>query len=156
MSTTDAGHHVEDTINLLQAEPDTSWQTTQPPSVRSYWADSQSERGPGAGQPAILYVWSPTDSTLERFSVDDTELQETNNVQVQIWSLDPQEPVDLQSDVIDIISAYMDDNSTETPYATVEPINKSDFREQKNARSTDYYITAVEIETEGLTEVGVA
>jgi len=154
---TNKPHHVAATIDLLSQAADYNlWRTTQPPSIREYWADSQSEKGPGAGQPAICYVWSPTDSSLERFSVDDDELQESNNVQVQIWSLDEQEPVTLQSDVIDILSEYMDDNNTETPYSTVEPINKSDFREQKNARSTDYYITAVEIETEGLTEAGVA
>lgn len=156
MSVTDAGHHVADIINLLQAASDTSWRTTTPPSIREYWADSQSEKGPGADQPAILYVWSPADSSLERFSVDDTELQQSNTVEVQVWSLDPQEPVTLQEDVTRILSEYMDDNNTETPYSTVEPVVESDFREQKNARSTDYYITAVEVETEGLTEAGVA
>lgn len=155
MSTTNAGHHVEDTINLLQAAPDTDWRTSVP-NVREYWADAQSERGPGADQPPVCYVWSPTDSTLDRFSVDDTELQQSNTVEIQIWSLDPTEAVTIQEDVTRILSEYLDDNNTETPYVTVEPVVESDFREQKNARSTDHYITAVEIEAEGLTEAGVA
>lgn len=155
MSTTDAGHHVENTKNLLQAAPDSDWRSVVP-SVREYWADAQSERGPGAGQPPVCYVWSPTDSTLDRFSIDDSEKQQTNTIEIQVWSLDPTEAVTVQEDVTRILSGYMDDNKTETPYSTVEPVVESDFREQKNARSTDHYITAVEIETEGLTEAGVA
>lgn len=155
MSTTDDGHHVEDVINLLEAAPAMDWRTT-PPDVKPYWEDAQGEKGPGADMPAIAYVWSPTDSSLERFSVDETEMQQSNTVEVQIWSLDPTEPVTLQEDTTRILSEYLDDNNTETPYSTVEPVVESDFREQKNARSTDYYITAVEIETEGLTGAGVA
>lgn len=153
---TNEEHHVEAIIDLLsQAEDYAFWRPT-PPTVRKYWADSQSEKGPGADQPAILYVWSPTDSTLERFSVDDTELQQQDTVEVQVWSLDETEATILQEDVTRILSEYLDDNQTNVPYTDVAPVVESDYREQKNARSTDYYITAVEVETDGLTEAGVA
>jgi len=152
MSVTDAGHHVEDIIALLENAPDTDWTPTTP-NIREYWADAQSERGPGADQPAVCYVWSPTDTTLERFSIDEDKFREGNTVEVQIWSLDETEVRQLQTDVARILGQYLDDNAVATPYSTVEPTTLMDFREQKPARTTDHYIMAVEIETDGLRDV---
>lgn len=153
---TNESHHVEAIIDLLSQAKDYAYWRTTPPQVKKYWADAQSEKGPGADMPAILYVWSPVDSTLDRFSVDDDELQQSNTVEVQVWSLDETEATVLQADVTRILSEYLDDNQTNVPYTDVAPVVESDYREQKNARSTDHYIMAVEIETGGLTGVGVA
>lgn len=131
------------------------WGTT-PPNVRSYWDDAQNEKGPGADQPAVIYVWSPVDSTLERFSIDDGELRENNTVEIQIWTLDEQEAVTLSNDIVEILSKYMADNKDRTPYAEVQPSGLSDFREQKNARMTNHYIMSVEIDTDGLITTGLA
>lgn len=155
MSVTSADHHVQAIIDLLQAEADTSW-TPTPPDIKEYWADAQNERGPGADQPSICYVWSPTDSTLDQFSMDDDEFDQTDTVEVQVWSLDETEARQLQGDVTDILSQYLNDNSTDTPYTEVRPTLEKDFREQKSARRTDHYIMAVEIETRGLESTQVA
>jgi len=152
MSVTDAGHHVADIIALLEAAPDSDWTPTTP-NIRRYWDDAQSERGPGAGQPAVAYVWSPTDTTLERFSIDEDNYRETNTVEIQLWSLDETEVRQLQTDVANILGDYLDDNATATPYSSVEPTTLMDFREQTPARSTDHYIMAVEVETDGLRDV---
>lgn len=155
MSTTDAGHHVEDIINLLEAAPDSEWNAT-PPRVKKYWSVPQGQKDPGADMAPILYLFSPTDSSLDRFSIDGDHYQQTNSVEVQAWSLDEAEVKLLQEDVVRILSGYLDDNSTETPYSTVEPTTELDFREQKNPRDTESYIMAVEVETEGLSDANVA
>jgi len=151
MSATDTTTHVEEIIALLEAAPDTDW-TRDTPDVRTYWADSQQERGPGDGQPAVLYVWSPTDSSLETFSMDGDEFREDTTTEVQIWSLDETEARQLQADVTRILSQFLDDNATNTPYSDVHPVNQRDFREQKPARDTRHYVMAVEIETTGLSD----
>ena len=46
MSVTNADQHVQAIIDLLEAADDAEWGTV--PDVREYWADAQSERGPGA------------------------------------------------------------------------------------------------------------
>lgn len=148
MSTTSAEHHVAAIIDLLEAA--TTWTPTTDPVVKRYWDDAQSERGPGADQPAILYVWSPTGSTLDRFSMDGDDFRRNDTVEVQAWSLDETETDQLQRDITDILSQYLDDNKTETPYTDVAPVNEEDFREQKPARTTDHYVMAVEVETDGL------
>lgn len=154
MSTTSADHHVQVIIDLLDAAASAEWTPPTDPVVKNYWDDTQSERGPGADQPAILYVWSPTGSTLDRFSIDDDEFDRGDTVEVQAWSLDETEVRQLQADVVDILSQYLDDNETETPYTDVAPVNTEDFREQTPARSTNHYVMAVEIETRDLQPTG--
>lgn len=150
MSVTSASQPVQVIIDLLQNADTGEWTPTQDPVVKNYWDDTQSERGPGDGQPPILYVWSPTGSTLERFSVDGDDFERNDTVEVQAWSLVESETVGLQEDVIDILSQYLDDNETETPYTDVAPVGAEDFREQTPARSTSHYIMSVEVETTDL------
>lgn len=149
MSVTNAEHHTQVIIDLLENADSTEWTPTTP-TVKHYWDDAQSERGPGADMPAILYVWSPTGSTLDRFSVDGERFDRTDTVEVQAWSLDETETRQLQANVVDILSQYLDDNETLTPYTDVAPVGTEDFREQKPARTTDHYVMSVEVETQDL------
>lgn len=129
------------------------WATT--PNVHKFWDHAQSERGPGADQPPILYVWSPTGSTLDRFSMDGDEFDRSDTVEVQAWSLDETEVEQLQSDVVQILSTYLDDNTVKTPYTDVAPTGTEDFRAQTPARQTDHYIMSVEISTRGLPDTRI-
>jgi hypothetical protein len=151
MSTTDAGHHVQDVINLLDAAASGEW-TNAVPTVENYWDVAQSEKGPGADQPAELYVWSPATSDLEQFSMDGEKDDRTDQIEVQVWSLDPTEARQYQTDAARILGEYIDDNAVETPYSTVKPTGLNDYREQKAARRTDHYILSVEVEPRGLAD----
>ena len=148
MSTTSAAHHVQAVIDLLDAAGPSQYAVV--PVVKNYWDDTQQERGPGADQTPILYVWSPTGSSLDRFSMDGTEFRRNDTVEVQAWSLDESETAQLQRDVVDILSQYLDDNQTETPYTDLAPVTAEDFRAQNPARKTDHYVMSVTVETTGL------
>lgn len=154
MSVTSASHHVQAIIDLLENATTGEWTPAQDPNVHRYWDHAQSERGPGADQPAILYVWSPTGSTLDRFAMDGDRFDRSDTVEVQAWSLDETTTEQLQADMVNIIGLYIDDNETNTPYTDVQPVNTEDFREQKPARTTDHYVMSVEIETRDLQERG--
>lgn len=147
--TEDPNDHVYQIIRLLRNATDSEW-FGQAPNIRRYWDDAQSERGPGAGQPAVLYVWSPTGTTLDQFSRDGTRYDQTDTVEIQAWSLDGTESQRLQTDVTRILSKYLDDNRVNTPYSTVKPVGQEDFREQTPARKTDHYVMSVEVDTRGL------
>lgn len=149
MSVTSADDAVDAVIDLLQNAAATDW-TPATPTIKQWWDDSQSERGPGAGQAAILYVWSPTGSSLDRFSMDGTRFDRSDNIEIQVWSLDETETEQLRRDVVDILSQYLDDNETQTPYSDIQPTVSSDFREQNQARRTDHYVSSVEVETRDL------
>jgi len=51
-----------------------------------------------------------------------------------------------------VLSEYLNDNKTETPFATVEPVAESDFRSQKQRRLTDHYVQGVQVAPRGLSE----
>lgn len=158
MSVTSADNQVEAIIDLLQAAASTEWNVATNPTVKHYWDDAQSERGPGADQPAILYVWSPTGSTLEQFSVDGEQWDREDSVEVQIWSIKETdtEVRQLQKDVVQILSNYIDDNKVDTAFNTVLPSGTNDYREQNAARRTDHFIMSVEVDTRGLDATALA
>lgn len=155
MSVTNADHAVQNVINLLENADPTEW-TPETPNVHRYWDVAQSEKGPGADQPGEIYVWSPTGSDLEQFSIDGNRYDQTDTIEVQIWTLDDVEVQQLQADVTRILSGYLDDNAVDTPYSTVKPTTENDFREQKMAQHTDHYIMSVELDTRGLSNTGLA
>ena len=73
-----------------------------------------------------------------------------DTIEIQIWSLDEPETQQLQSDVVDILSQYLDDNNIRTPYSDLAPTGTDDFREQTSATHTDHYVMSVEVGTRGL------
>lgn len=146
-------HHVDAIFDLLQQAEDFGlWTTT--PEIYKYWTHSQSERGPGAGMPPYLYLWSPTTSTLDRFSVDTDDYLRQDTLIVQQWSLNETEARQLQSDTARVLSQFLDDNSVNTPYTDVQPVGLDDWREQKPARTTEHYVMGVELETTELDPSG--
>lgn len=147
--TADPADEVYQIVRLLRNAHEDEWTLTTP-RIRRYWDDAQSERGPGAGQPPLLYVWSPTGSTLDQFSRDATRFDQTDTVEIQAWSLDPTESQKLQTDVTRVLGKYLDDNRINTPYSTVAPTAQNDFREQKPARKTEHYVMSVEVDLRGL------
>jgi hypothetical protein len=155
MSISSADSHVQVVIDLLQAEPDTSWSVTGSPRIKDYFDDAASEKGPGAGQPPVIYVWSPTAATLDRHSMDDNQFYRQNTAQVLITSLGEKQAIDVQNDVVQILSEYLQDNRTDTPFNDLAPTQAADNREQKEARLTDHFVTQVTVETKNLPTTGL-
>jgi hypothetical protein len=155
MSISSANSHVEVVVDLLKAEPDSSYSINGRPKIKTFQDDAASERGPGAGQPPVIYVHSPTGSTLDRHSMDDQQFNQSNTARIQIFSLDEQAVLDLQDDVIEILSQFLQDNRNATPFNDLAPTQASDFREQKQARITDHFVTQVTVETTNLTDTGL-
>jgi hypothetical protein len=145
-----------DQIKSLLAQTSGGNWTGDKPTVKHYWDDAQGERGPGASQAPILYVWQPTGSTLDRFSMDGTRFDRGDTVEIQVWSLDEGRAVQVQRDVTDFISEYLDDNAVQTPASDIAPVTEDDFREQNPARKTDHYVMSVEIEIRGLQPTALA
>jgi hypothetical protein len=109
--------------------------------------------------PAI-YVATEGSDTVERFSADGDSLQERKTVSLDIWVLDScneQTPASIAEEyrrrVINILSAYMNDNFDRTEFHNIEPVASTDFRQEHIARQTDHYIYTVEVETERLETV---
>lgn len=129
------------------------WRDT-PPTVKNYWDDAQSERGPGADMAPIIYVWQPTGNTKERFSMDGTHTDDTVSVELLVYSLDETEPIRYAADAENILEFYFDDNKQRTDFTTVEPITQNDYRQQTPARQTGMFVVGLEIELRRLDDAG--
>jgi hypothetical protein len=156
MSISSATSHVQVIIDLLEAEPDTTWSVSGSPRIKDFFADAAAEKGPGADQPPVIYVWSPTGANIERHSMDDQQFYRENVALVLIMSLSEQQVIDVQADVVQILSEYLQDNREATPFNDLAPTQASDFREQKEARLTDHFATQVRVVTKNLPTTGLA
>jgi hypothetical protein len=145
--------HVAELVTLLQDAADSEWTGTTP-TVKKYWDDAQSERGPGADQPPIIYVWSPIEGSeepLSGFAYD--RLDEQPTIELQVWSLDGAEANNLAQDIVAYLADFGNDNEATTPYHRVRVTNVNDFRAQKPARTTSHYVYTVTVELRRLRTV---
>jgi hypothetical protein len=151
----DVNDPVRVVADLLEIEPKQAYTITEKPTIKPYFDDAPAERGPGADQPPDIYVFSPTSATLDRHSMDDAQFNRSNTLQLIIMSLDEREVIDLAGDVVNILSKRLQDNDGITPFIDLAPTQVSDFREQKQSRVTDHFVTRVTVETTNLTDTGL-
>ena len=145
-------NHVEAIEELLSefAQDDANW-TGDAPSVQFYWDVPQSEKqSMGIDLPPNIYVWSPTSAQLPQFSADGDLFQREATVEVQVWSYDAIDVREYHRDVIQLLSNYFADNTAQTEFVDIRPVNASDFREQKNPKTGEPYIMSVEVELQAL------
>jgi hypothetical protein len=147
---------VQVVVDLLDAEGSGAFAVNGKPVIKRYFDDAPAERGPGAGQQPVIYVYSPTSATLDRHSMDDQQFNRQNTLQVLIMSLQEDEVIDLVGSVVQILSQFLQDNRSSTPFNDLAPTQTSDFRRQTSARNTDHFVTQVTVETTNLPDTGLA
>lgn len=152
-STTES-EQVEAIVDLLMGASSSVW-TLDDPTVWTWWDRSQSERGPGQGQPAELYAWAPGGFELSRVSADGDVLDETGAVEVWAYTLDEAATAQYARDVIQFISQYIDSNEQFSEFRDIQPSAVEDFREQKLRDITDHFVYNVEIQMQRLSETGL-
>jgi len=140
-------------IKEILDNPEISDYRNQEPTVLNYWDRTQQERGPGADQPAEIYVWETAGKDIERFSLDDDSTHDTASVEALVYSLDEQAVIDYAEDARNNIEQFFDDNKEASSWQTIEVTSVNDFREQTQRRSTDQYVVSLEIELEKIQSV---
>lgn len=153
MSITANTDPVEAVVDVLQAADPADWTNTTP-TVKRYRDDSQSERGPGADQPPIIYVWSPIEGSTEALSgFDYDRLDDQPTVELQAWSLDDVEAETTAQDAVVYLAGFGNDNEDDTVFHRVRPTTVNDFRAQTPARKTGHYVFTVTVELRRLRTV---
>ena len=143
-----------DNGGTVQTTGATPW-TLDDPVIRQWWDVPQSQRGPGADQPAELYVLQTVDTDITPYSADNELNNEFETLEVWVYTLFEDETMQYQRDVIQILTEYLDSNQSDNFYR-LEPTNARDLRAEKNARNSDYYVATVELSLRTLTDTGVA
>jgi hypothetical protein len=100
-----------------------------------------------------LYVWSPTETSFERFSADGNRLIRDGSVEIIVASLDPATTVNLTQDTVDVLGNYIADHHDKTDLRTVEPESATDDRASTVFRHTDHYTGTVSVSSQVLQQV---
>lgn len=130
----------------------TGW-TEPAPEVRKQWNWSPDQRE-NTKDPA-LYVWSPVEGSLEAFDAEYSHIDDTQTVEINIWTLDPDTVDSYANDVIQFLSEYGNDNESNTVFHRIRPNSVNDLRQEKIARKTDHYVITVTTELRFFRETGL-
>jgi len=147
MSVSDSTDPTDAVIDILVASDTSEW-TFSKPGIKRY--EDISVKGRENTQSDTVYVHSPTELSLDRFSAEPADQTEEGNAQILIYSLVENRAREHARDVVEIIRQYMNDNYDSTEFHNIEPTAIVDNRAQKVARQTDHFVYAVDIEMERL------
>ena len=128
---------VEIVIDILQGY--SSW-TLETPTVKRWEEVAQSERGPGHGQPAELYVLREPTQDHETLDAEGSTVTETGSVTIFTYSLDPAEAYQYNQDVIRLLEEYIRDNYQNTNLHNIEGEESNDYRAEHLTRKTDHFV----------------
>jgi len=136
-------------VSLLD---DTSiYQLDKPERIAPIWEYSHNDRV-NFPDPA-LYVYAPTEATVDKFAIDGDSINQTNTIEILIMTLDEFDTRGYQSDIVAGLTQFYDDNQTETAFHRFENITASDIRNEHITQQTDHYIASVTVEVQKFTDI---
>lgn len=141
---------VETVVRLLTTEPDSTWTHGAVEVFQWQETDAKGRQGIDRG----LFVWSPAETSLDRFSADGDHLDQGDTVEIVIGTYGETETARLIEDVIDVMGQYIDDNHQNVNFRTVEPSAATDDRANTILRKTDHYTGTVTVNLENLRPTG--
>lgn len=142
---------VQAVADLLSGAASSVW-TNADPQVKLLWDYSQQQRE-GENDPT-LYVWSPVEGTLEPFDAKFSRMDETQTVEISVWTFDKADTAQYSSDVIQFLSEYGTDNEANTEFHQLRPVSENDLRSEHIRRKTDHFVTNVTVEVTQLRDSG--
>lgn len=149
-ATSSATDSVETVYDLLDGAQSSVW-TNADPEVHHMW--DVSARGRENNNDPSLYVWSPVEGDLSRFSADGDHLIDNQVVEISVWTLDSINTTEYAEDVIDLLGDYIEDNEDKITFRNIAPTSVNDLRAEHVTRNTDHYIIAIQVDVDGLLDV---
>ena len=112
---------------------------------------AQADRGPGDGQPPEIYLFEPLSAELSSIDAKMSRFNERRTVIAVVYTLNSPdshgaEATQYEHDIIQFISEYRIDNTDNTDFYEIRPSTVDSRLSEHITRTTDYHVTAVEIE----------
>ncbi|UXF49854.1 tail completion protein [Haloquadratum phage sp.] len=123
----------------------------KPERIAPIWEYSHNDRI-NFPDPA-LYVYAPTEATVDKFSIDADTTNQTNTIEILIMTLAQERTRAYQQDFVRYLTQFYDDNQTETGFHRFENITASDIRNEHITQQTDHYIASVTVEVQKFTDI---
>jgi len=126
------------------------YESSKPDRIAPIWEYSHNDRI-NFPNPA-LYVYAPTEASINKFSIDGNATNQTNTIEILIMTLDETQTRVYQSDVIAGLTQLYDDNQQQTAFHRFANITASDIRNEHITQQTDHYIGSVTVEVQKFTK----
>ncbi|UXF50255.1 hypothetical protein 7865G3C9_16 [Haloquadratum phage sp.] len=123
----------------------------KPERIDPIWEYSHNDRV-NFPDPA-LYVYAPTEATIDKFSIDADTTNQTNTIEILIMTLAQERTRAYQQDFVRYLTQFYDDNQTETGFHRFANITASDIRNEHITQQTDHYIASVTVEVQKFTDI---
>ena len=144
---------VETTEDILSQTTDSEWTNDKPDRIDFLWNYDHNDRV-NYPNPA-LYVYSPTESTNEKFSIDGNRYIDNASVEIIVMTLDALKTKQYAKDAVQLFTEYFDDNNDKTNFIEISPDTDADLRNEHVAGTTDHYLSTVELSYLDLKDSGI-
>jgi hypothetical protein len=139
-------------VTALLADFDSPrWTFDKPERIAPIWEYSHNDRINFTD--TALYLYTPTDSAVKKFSIDDDSVNQPITIEVLIMTLDESETQAYLNDVSRFIQQLYDDNTQLTPFHRFSNINTADLRNEHITQQTDHYLASVTFEVQRFSDI---
>ena len=142
---------VSQIVALLKETNNSRWRYDKPDRIDPIWEYSHNDRI-NFPDPA-LYVYAPTEATIDKFSIDADTTNQTNTVEILVMTLSEVKTRSYQQQFIRYLAQFYDDNQTETGFHRFQNITASDIRNEHITQQTDHYIASITVEVQRFTDI---
>jgi hypothetical protein len=134
-------------IRLLEDTSNSCFRYDQPERIGTIWEYSHNDRI--NFRDAAFYLYTPTDASIDKFSIDGDNFNQTLTIEVLVMTLDQQETSAYLRDLSKLIAQLYDDNTQESfLFHRFGNINAADLRNEHITQQSDHYIGTVTFEVQ--------
>jgi hypothetical protein len=138
---------VEQIIALLESTTNDCFRYDQPERIDTIWEYSHNDRI--NFRDAAFYLYTPTDASIDKFSIDGDNFNQTLTIEILVMTLDQQETIAYLQDLSQLIAQLFNDNTEEsTLFHRFGNISAADLRNEHITQQSDHYIGSVTFEVQ--------
>jgi hypothetical protein len=136
---------IQQIVSLINKTNDSRWRYGKPDRIAPIWEYSHNDRINFPN--AAFYIYTPTESTVDKFGIEGESFNQTITVEILIMTLEATETQGYVGDTAEFITQLYNDNTQNTvQFHRFGNITASDLRNEHMGQQTDHYLASVTFE----------
>jgi len=136
---------IQQIAKLIKKTNDSRWRYGKPDRIAPIWEYSHNDRINFPG--AAFYIYTPADSTVDKFGIEGDSFNQTITIEIIIMTLEATETQGYVGDTAEFITQLYNDNTRNTvQFHRFGNITASDLRNEHMRQQTDHYLASVTFE----------
>jgi len=143
---------IQQIAKLIKKTNDSRWRYGKPDRIAPIWEYSHNDRINFPG--AAFYIYTPADSTVDKFGIEGDSFNQTITIEIIIMTLESTETQGYVGDTAEFITQLYNDNTQNTvQFHRFGNITASDLRNEHMGQQTDHYLASVTFEIQRFNSV---